>query len=314
VRDLHPVLRRQLSRHVKSPESLPEALKAFLEVVNAAYHQADEDRKLLERTMDLSSQEMMETNAELRRIKDEAQTASRAKSEFLSNMRHELRTPLNAVVGFAGLLAEAPEGSIDPEHREFAENIVTSSRSLLTLVNGLLDLANVDAGRLTLRRGPVDVGVALNDAAKTIQRLADERGVSLGVDLESGLPAVDADEARLKQILHNLLDNALKFTPPGGRVVLAARRGSGDDATVAISVADTGVGIAAEDHERIFGRFEQLDPSATRAYAGTGLGLSLSRKLVELHGGALAVESEVGKGSIFTFWLPSMPSQAAAAR
>ena len=298
---LHSVLRRQLARHLAAPIS-PE-WKTFLEVVNEAYHQADADRKLLERTMDLSSQEMLQTNAELSQAKDAAQAASRAKSEFLSNMRHELRTPLNAILGFAELLAEAPAG-ISGEQREFARHILTSGRNLLALITDLLDLAKVEAGRLELRRVPVNVALALEDAAKLAHRIAGERGVSLTVEMESPLPTLEADEVRLKQILQNLLSNAVKFTPPGGRIRLAARASSPEHAAVVISVADTGIGIAPQDYERIFGHFEQLDPSATRSYQGTGLGLSLTKKLVELHGGTLFVESAVGQGSTFTFSLP----------
>jgi signal transduction histidine kinase len=303
LRNLHPVLRRQLARHVGEVATLTPEIQALLEVVNAAYHQADEDRKLLERTMDLSSQELMATNAELSRMKDEAQAASRAKSLFLANMRHELRTPLNAILGFADLLAEAPEGSITPAHREFAENILVSSRNLLALVNSILDLAKLEAGQLTLRRGPVDLRVALQDAAKPFKRPAEEGGLSLEVQVDGGVTQVDADAARLHQIIHNLLGNAVKFTPPGGSIVLAAR--TDDGARVAISVTDTGIGIAPEDHERVFNRFEQVDPSTTRAYQGTGLGLSLTRKLVELHGGGMELKSEIGEGSTFTVWLPA---------
>ncbi len=303
MRPLHSVLRRQLARHLGSAGPIPKEWQAFLEVVNEAYHQADEDRKLLARTMDLSSQEMQQTNAALSRAKDEAQSASRAKSVFLSNMRHELRTPLNAILGFADLLAEATEG-ISDEKREFARHIATSGRTLLALLSDLLDLANLEAGRLELRPVPVNVAVALHDAAKLANRSAAERGVSLTVETEPALPALEADEVRLKQILQNLLSNAVKFTPPGGRIRLRARANPPGGDQLEISVADTGVGIAPQDHERIFGRFEQVDPSASRSYQGTGLGLSLTKKLVELHGGTLLVESEVGKGSIFTFSLP----------
>ena len=307
--NLHSVLRRQLARHLGDPESIPKELRAFLEVVNEAYHQADADRRLLERTMDLSSQEMAQTNAELARAKDEAQSASRSKSEFLSNMRHELRTPLNSILGFAEILAESTEG-ISKEQREYAGHIVTSGRTLLALINDLLDLANLEAGRLEFKPVPINVALALDDARKQAHRIATERGVSLAVETESPLPPLEADEIRLRQILQNLLSNAIKFTPSGGKIRLCARAAGG--AHLEISVVDTGVGIAPGDHERIFGRFEQLDPSASRLYQGTGLGLSLTKKLVELHGGTLFVESEVGKGSTFTFSLPLRRRDAGA--
>ena len=302
---LHSVLRRQLARHFGDPESLPAEWRAFLETVNETYRQADDDRNLLERTMDLSSVEMMQTNADLVRARDEAQSSSRAKSEFLSNMTHELRTPLNAILGFGELLAAAPEGSVSAEHRQFAQHIVTSGRGLLALICDLLDLARVEAGRLELQRGPVNVALALGDAAKLAQRSASEQGVALVVETGAPLPPLDADESRLKQILHNLLSNAVKFTPRGGSIRLGASAGALAN-VVEISVADTGIGIAPTDQQRIFGRFEQLDPSATRSYPGMGLGLSLTKKLVELHGGALFVKSEVGKGSTFTFTLPGL--------
>ncbi len=249
------------------------------------------------------------TNAELARAKDEAQSASRAKSEFLANMRHELRTPLNSILGFAEILAEATEG-ISPELREYAGHIVTSGRTLLALINDLLDLANLEAGRLEFKPVPINVALALDDARKQAHRIAAERGVSLAVETESPLPPLEADEVRLRQILQNLLSNAVKFTPSGGKIRLRARAAGG--AHLEISVVDTGVGIAPGDQERIFGRFEQLDPSASRLYQGTGLGLSLTKKLVELHGGTLFVESEVGKGSTFTFSLPLRRRDAGA--
>ncbi len=152
MRALHSVLRRQLSRHLGDPESLPQEWKAFLEVVNEAYHQADEDRKLLERTMDLSSQEMMKTNAELSRTKDEAQSASRAKSEFLSGMSHELRTPLNAIIGFSELLLEEVAGPVAPLQKEYVGHVVEAGRHLLSLINDILDLSKIEAGRVELRR------------------------------------------------------------------------------------------------------------------------------------------------------------------
>ena len=233
-----------------------------------------------------------------RRARDAADAASRAKSEFLANMSHELRTPLNSIIGFSELL-EKP--SSDPaEEMEFVRQINFNGRHLLQLINDLLDLAKVEAGRMTLSPVALDVAKVVEASLGAVAGMAAAKRLSLSTEVPT-LPGVRADETRLRQILYNLLSNAVKFTPDGGRIVVSADAAG---QTLQIHVADTGIGITPEDQQRIFGEFEQVDSSYSRAYQGTGLGLALTRRLVELHGGVITLQSEFGKGSVFSFTLP----------
>ncbi len=261
-----------------------------------------EPRYLLGISMDITARKQAE--AELRLAMDAAEAASRAKSEFLANMSHELRTPLNAILGFAELLEDVLAGDAHSEHRQFAQQIQQGGRHLLALINDLLDLAKVESGQMVLNLAPLDVAAELTAAARAVDVLAYEKRISLTADVpDAGIPPMVADERKFHQILYNLLSNALKFTPPGGHVrVAAAPRAS--EGTIEFSVSDTGIGIPAEDQARIFRPFEQVDSSYARRNAGTGLGLALTRRLVELHGGWIRVESQSGKGSTFSFTIP----------
>jgi GAF domain-containing protein/ActR/RegA family two-component response regulator len=247
----------------------------------------------------------------------ELEAASRAKSEFLANMSHELRTPLNGIIGFADLLRMPTLGTLSPKQLKYVQNIQTSGVHLLNLVNDVLDLSRVEAGRLTLRPARVALGPALAEAVDGVRPQAAQKGLSLASEAEPELPAVHADPVRLRQILVNLLSNALKFTEPGGRVtVRAARAGTAvpeEDASrdcVEIRVEDTGIGIAPEDLNRLFRKFEQLDAGSAKARPGAGLGLALTKHLVELHGGTIAARSAGrGQGSTFTVRLPVGPQR-----
>ena len=213
-------------------------------------------------------------------------------------MSHELRTPLNSIIGFSELL-EKP--SSDPaEEMEFVRQINFNGRHLLQLINDLLDLAKVEAGRMTLSPVALDVAKVVEASLGAVAGMAAAKRLSLSTEVPT-LPGVRADETRLRQILYNLLSNAVKFTPDGGRIVVSADAAG---QTLQIHVADTGIGITPEDQQRIFGEFEQVDSSYSRAYQGTGLGLALTRRLVELHGGVITLQSEFGKGSVFSFTLP----------
>jgi PAS domain S-box-containing protein len=235
-----------------------------------------------------------ETNQALER-------ATRAKSEFLAAMSHELRTPLNAIIGFSELLLNVPEGTAFPQQKRFLTNIFDGGRHLLNLVNDILDLAKVEAGRMDLVLSDFALADSLRSVESIVQPLAQKKQLALTTEIDPALPTLHADEGKFKQVLYNLLSNAVKFTPAGGRVETTARR-VGDQ--VEVVVLDTGVGIAPADQQRIFEQFVQVDSSARREHEGTGLGLALTRRLVELQGGRIWVESTPGEGSRFGFTVP----------
>ena len=252
------------------------------------------------------------------RAREAAEAATIAKSEFLANMSHELRTPLNAIIGFSEVLEDETFGPLNARQTRYVGNILNSGRHLLQLINDILDIAKIEAGRLTLDRAPFPVAGALNDVAAIVKALANKKSIRLTVETEDELPLLTADQPKFKQIMYNLISNAIKFTPEGGSVtVQASLDTSGDGSTLAIriAVADTGIGIKPDDQERIFREFEQVDSSYSRQQQGTGLGLALTRNLIELHGGRIWVESAgiEGKGSTFTFVLPVQAAQTQAA-
>ena len=278
-----------------------------------------------------NKEKLRRQNAELVQAKEAAEAASRAKSEFLANMSHELRTPLNHIIGFTELVADKQCGDLNEKQGEYLNDALQSSRHLLSLINDILDLSKVEAGKLELEAAKIPLRMLLQGSLSMVKEKAMKHGIRLSSDI-NGIPeAVQADERKLKQILYNLLSNAVKFTPDGGSVVLSARHLSfregqwfspdgqpvglpwdGDDLVmkgkelIEISVQDTGIGIKGEDLQRIFSPFEQVESSASRRFAGTGLGLSLTKKLAELHGGKIWAESEgEGKGSKFIFAIPA---------
>ena len=238
-------------------------------------------------------------NDELGRLYGEIEMASRHKSEFLANMSHELRTPLNAIIGFSQVLRQQMFGDLNEKQIEYLDDILGSGQHLLTVINDILDLAKVESGRMELQPSIFSLHVTLENAVAIIRERATRQGIVLATDIDPSLGLVEADEHKLKQVLLNLLSNGVKFTPRGGRVTLSAH--DGDD-RVEISVRDTGVGISAADQSRIFEEFYQVGPDAN--HEGTGLGLAVTRRLVELHGGQIRVESVVGSGSNFIVTLP----------
>lgn len=245
-------------------------------------------------------------NDELGRLYEELETASRHKSEFLATMSHELRTPLNAIIGFSQVLKERMYGELNARQADYVDDVLSSGQHLLNLINDILDLAKVEAGRMELQPSTFALPDLLENAMSMVRERATRQGISVTIATDPSVGLVEADERKVKQILFNLLSNAVKFTPGGGQVTLAA---SAADGHVEISVRDTGVGIRADDQERIFEEFYQV--GASRTQEGTGLGLALTRRLVELHHGRLNVESEPGVGSTFTVTLPIHQTEVA---
>jgi GAF domain-containing protein len=230
----------------------------------------------------------------------ELEAASRHKSEFLANMSHELRTPLNAIIGFSEVLAERMFGEINDKQAEYLGDILESGKHLLSLINAILDLSKIAAGRMELQPSEFDLPAAIENTLVLVRERAQRRGIALGRVVDRRLGMIDADERKIKQVLLNLLSNALKFTQEGGRVDVRAELA---DDVAEISVTDTGIGIAPGDLASVFEEFRQVG-TAARKVEGTGLGLAISRKFVELHGGTIGVQSRVGEGSTFTFTLP----------
>jgi signal transduction histidine kinase len=230
----------------------------------------------------------------------ELAAASQHKSEFLANMSHELRTPLNGIIGFSEVLAEGMFGEINEKQTEYLQDILESGRHLLSLINDILDLSKIEAGRMELELSEFHLPGAIDNALILVRERASRRGIKLGSTVDERLGMISGDERKVKQVLLNLLSNALKFTPEGGRIDVGARL---DDRVAEVSVADTGIGIAPADQEAVFEEFRQVGTADKKA-EGTGLGLALSRKFIELHGGRIWVQSEVGRGSTFTFTLP----------
>jgi signal transduction histidine kinase len=238
-------------------------------------------------------QELQEANRQLGE-------ASQHKSEFLANMSHELRTPLNAIIGFSEVLLERMFGELNERQEEYLSDILSSGQHLLSLINDILDLSKVEAGRMELEVSTFSLRQALENGLTMLRDRASRHGISLVLELDPNLDLIEADERKVKQVVFNLLSNAVKFTPDGGRVEVRARA---VDDEVQIAVQDTGIGISPEDLGRVFDEFRQVGQAQAKA-EGTGLGLALAKRFVELHGGGIWVESEPGLGSTFTFVLP----------
>jgi signal transduction histidine kinase len=243
--------------------------------------------------------------------KEAAERANRAKSAFLANMSHELRTPLNSIIGFAELLSDRTFGELNPKQALYIHNILSSGRLLLDQISEVLDLAKIDADRLELDRSELALEPLLRELAVPVASLAAQSGLSFALRIASGLPPVRVDARRINQVVLNLLSNALKFTPAGGSIELSASQQPGSrTGAIRVAVKDSGIGIAPADQPRLFQPFEQVDASYGRRQQGTGLGLALSRRLVELHGGSIDVDSAgEGHGSTFSFSLPVAESQ-----
>jgi signal transduction histidine kinase len=243
-------------------------------------------------------------NARLfREIEDKSrqlEVASQHKSEFLANMSHELRTPLNAIIGFSEVLSEKMFGDLNEKQEEYSKDIHASGQHLLSLINDILDLSKIEAGRMELELTDFHLPTALDGALTLVRERAGRREIALHMNVDERLGQIQADERKVRQVVLNLLSNAIKFTPEGGRIEVAAVP---KDGFVEVSVTDTGVGIAPEDQEKVFEEFRQVG-TADKKVEGSGLGLTLCRKFVELHGGRIWVKSVLGQGSTFTFTIP----------
>ncbi len=283
----------------RTPGAFPPEVVALLQTFAGQSVLAIENARLFQEVEDKSRQ---------------LEAASRHKSEFLANMSHELRTPLNAINGFSEVLLERYFGELNDKQEEYQRDILSSGQHLLSLINDILDLSKIEAGRMELEVGQFSLREALGNGLTMLRERASRHGIALSLEMDPDLDLIEADERKVKQVLFNLLSNAVKFTPDGGRVEVRAERGASD---VLVAVSDTGVGISPEDLPHIFEEFRQVGQGTAKA-EGTGLGLALAKKFVELHGGRIGVESVPGAGSTFTFSLPlerpATPESPAAPR
>ncbi len=282
-------------------EQLSENLNTMLERLRAS----QEELRKANRLLDEKLEQMAQANVAL-------YEANRVKSEFLANVSHELRTPLTSIIGFAELLREGPEADGDSRTARYAENILISGRILLEIINDLLDLAKIEAGKTELRIESVTLANVCGMLLDHVRPLAERKKLQLNLEVEDGLPAMLTDGGKLRQVLFNLLSNAIKFSPEGGQVWLRASRLN--ETHVQLAVRDTGPGIAPEHHRVIFEKFRQIDQSPTREHQGTGLGLAIAKELTTLLGGEIGLESELGRGAIFWVRLPIAAPQAAPSR
>ena len=288
----------------------PIPVEIFLQYMNSP--ETGNSARFVAIVRDITTRKKMEDTLIL--AKDQAEAANRAKSEFISSVSHELRTPLNAIIGFSKLLQNPRIGPLNEDQEAYIADVVHSAEHLMQLINDLLDLSKIEAGKLALDPAPACLADILTSSLTIVREKARQHNLSLQSEIAPEiieLPPVWMDARKVKQILFNLLSNAAKFTPDGGKIVVAAKLQAatqdGDASTPAhavISVRDSGIGIAPDQQERIFGAFEQVDNSYSKQQQGTGLGLALTKRLVELHGGRVHIESALGQGSTFSFHLP----------
>lgn len=254
---------------------------------------------------------LREAHEQLAQRHAELREANRMKTQFLTSVSHELRTPLNSIIGFSEILADGLVGSVNSEQAECLKDILDSGRHLLTVINDLLDFSKIDAGRVKLEPASLEISTLFDELQRALAPLVEKKRQHLSFEQIGQLPPIIADPVRVKQVFLNLLSNANKFTPEGGSIVTTCREL--EPGTLLFSVSDNGIGIRPEDHALIFEEFRQVDGSLTREVPGTGLGLTISKRIVELHGGRIWVESELHRGSTFYVTLPCTPSTTTTA-
>jgi signal transduction histidine kinase len=311
------IVRIQIATDVSARKKAEDALKRVNDQLEEIIQIRTAELEKANSELRLEIQAKQEREKALQKAKAESDQANRAKSEFLANMSHELRTPLNHIIGFTDLVLSRSFGELTAEQEEFLKDVFSSSRHLLSLINDVLDLSKVEAGKMELELSEVGIRELLQNSLVMVKEKALKHQLRLVVDLDGVPEAILADERKIKQVVYNLLSNAVKFTPAGGEVRLAAAiqpaeqmsgcpiSMQGHDKWLSVLVADTGIGLDAKDLERIFNPFEQVEGSTSRKYQGTGLGLTLTRKMVELHSGSIWAESAgSGKGSTFRFVIP----------
>lgn len=281
-----------------SPVQFEEGFRVSAIIRDVSERRAVEEK--LQAIQTAYTNELAAKNRELETRNQEVERANHMKSEFLSGMSHELRTPLHTIIGFAELLGEEIEGSLNEKQRRFIQHIHRDSQHLLALINDVLDLSKIESGRLELQRDVVLLAEALEETVSSLRPRAAVKSIKIETAVPNGLE-IFADRLRFKQILYNLLSNAVKFTPEGGRVWVHVKA---EDGFAVVEVGDTGIGIPAAQHESVFDKFYQVGQRQAGGMEGTGLGLAITRRLVQEHGGAIQLESEAGKGSKFTFTIP----------
>ena len=272
--------------------------------------------EVLMRVQNMLEVRLLHRDAEIRSKQAEArseqsESANLAKNQFLANMSHELRTPLNGIIGFTEFLIDGHPGPLQPKQQEYLGDVLNCARHLLQLINDVLDLAKVDAGKMELHPELFGVYKAVEEVVTVIKAIAQKKHIVVGIEIGAELDAVMLDQRKFKQVLYNLLSNAVKFSDDRGEVGIHIRRLDADQ--LEVQVRDTGIGIKADDIKRLFTEFEQLDSGTGRRFEGTGLGLALTKKIIEFQGGRISVESAPGRGSVFTVVLPVLKEERMAA-
>jgi two-component system, NarL family, sensor histidine kinase BarA len=314
---LMPLMQRFPRAREAVLNQITEHLRAVMDLIVHSGYKALVTSQMHLASVRESYRELQEKNLKLLDAIDRLRELDRLKSNFLATVSHELRTPLTSIIGYSEMLVEGMAGDLNTEQHEYVQTIRDKGEQLLQLITNLLDLAKMESGTLSLRKGTVGIDEIMAQVVSTLLPKARKRGVALESNLEHGLPALRADGEKLRQIFLNLTDNAIKFTPKGGTVRLDARHNDADtpegagfvllaptSSQLVVRVSDTGIGIPEEERARVFDPFYQVDSSSTREYGGTGLGLSIVKRLVDGHEGSIKVEANHPRGTVFVVTLP----------